>query len=97
MRPPPANVRVTRSLRDSLYMSEDTIVSVGAPVVSRDGVKLGEVQEVAESGILFGREFGPLLRMPAACFALATTGALRLRFDAADIRVPERRHAVMGQ
>lgn len=78
-------------------MSEDTIVSVGTPVISRDGVELGEVQEVAESGILFGREFGPLVRIPAACFARAKSGALRLCFDAADIRVPERRHAVMGQ
>ncbi len=64
-------------------------------MVSRDGVKLGEVQEVAESGVLFGREFGPLVRVPAACFARAKSGALRLRFDAADIRVPERRRMVV--
>mgnify|MGYP000921821200 CR=1 FL=1 len=78
-------------------MSENTIVSIGAQVVSRDGVQLGEVQDVADSGVLFGREFGPLVRLPAACFALAKSGALRLRLDAADIRVPERRRLVMGR
>ncbi len=78
-------------------MSEETFVLIGVPVVSRDGVKLGEVQEVAENGVLFGREFGPFLRVPAACFARAKTGALRLRFDAADVRVPERRRLVMGR
>ena len=76
-------------------MSEEIVVNVGAPVVSRDGVTLGEVQDVAEDGILFGREFGPFLRVPSACFARAKTGVLRLRFDAADVRVPERRAMVV--
>ncbi len=63
-------------------------------MVSRDGVRLGEVQEVGEDGVLFGREFGPFVRVPAACFARAKSGVLRLRFDAADVRVPERRATV---
>lgn len=73
------------------------IVEVGAAVVSRDGVRLGEVQDVAEEEASCGREFGPFLRVPAACFARARTGALRLRFDAADVRVPERRALVIGR
>lgn len=78
-------------------MSEEMRVEVGAAVVSRDGVRLGEVQDAGEDGVLVGREFGPLVRLPAACFAQAKTGGLLLRFDAADIRDAGRLPAVMGR
>ncbi len=82
---------------DAQGMDGERFLQVGVAVVSRDGVQLGEVQEVGANGVLFGREFGPLLRLPAALFARARTGALRLPFDAADIRIAERRHALMGR
>lgn len=72
-------------------MCDISLVSIGAPVVSRDGVRLGEVQNVAEAGILFGRDFGPLIRVSADHFCPGKTGVLQLRLDAADVREPSRR------
>lgn len=72
-------------------MCDISLVSIGAPVVSRDGVRLGEVQNVAEAGILFGRDFGPLTRVSADHFSPVKTGVLLLRLDAADVREPSRR------
>ncbi|MEO8539650.1 MAG: hypothetical protein ABI577_07910 [bacterium] len=71
-------------------LDKDTI-PLGAQVFSRDGVGFGEVQEVTDSAVVIGRDFGPLVRVPFAKFARGHTGRLLMLLDAADLREPGRR------
>jgi hypothetical protein len=75
-------------------MNATSLFPVGAPVVSRDGISLGEIHEVSSAGVLIGRELGPLVRLPADRFLRGNSGRVVLRLDAADIREPARRSRV---
>lgn len=75
-------------------MNAISLFPIGAPVVSRDGVPLGEIHEVSDAGVLIGRELGPLVRLPADRFLRGNSGRVVLRLDAADIREPARRSQV---